>query len=340
MALRLVLFEPGPKLGALLEDGRVVDLAAAHAALLGEGDSSEKRARAQALFPPALSSFIASGEEGLEQARRVLDALGKGTDANYIHRLGQVRLLPPLPSLCSKLVCAAVNFASHTARVRRMTEEQARRWVLGQLPGAFLKLPHVLVGPYDDVVYPARTTKLDYEVEVAALVSQRCRDVPKDRAGEFIYGYSVFIDYSLRDDQDPKETLSLPMRKNFDTGASLGPCIVPKQEVQDVYALRMELRVNGQLRQRGSTAEMIRSFEELLSWFSRDLTFFPGDVLTSGTCEGTALERELEADDASWYLRPGDVVEAEVERLGLIRNRIVKASPGASGRREDGRRGP
>jgi acylpyruvate hydrolase len=328
MPLRLVLFEPGPRLGALLEDGRIVDLASAYASLLAEGDAEHRYRSAQALFPPDLSSFIKLGEKGLREARRVLEVLCdesvrglRGEPLAYLP--GQVSLLPPLPSPSNKLVCAAANFASHTARVRRCTLDEARRWILGQLPGAFLKLPQVLIGPFDDLTYPKRTTKLDYEVEVALVVGSKGKDLSREEARRAIYGYSIFIDYSLRDVQDPEGTLSLPMRKNFDSGACLGPCIVPSEDVGDAYSLQMLLSVNGEVRQEGGTWEMVRGFEELLSWFSRDLTFYPGDIITSGTCQGTALEKEMLEGDTSWYLRVGDVVEAEVRGIGRVRNRVV-----------------
>jgi 2-keto-4-pentenoate hydratase/2-oxohepta-3-ene-1,7-dioic acid hydratase in catechol pathway len=328
MALRLVLFQPGPRLGALLDDLSIADLRAAYASLLAKGDTAQRYREAGRLFPSQLASFIALGDVGLRAAREVVEALkGDGErrglrGERLIYGLDEVRLLPPLPSPSNKLVCAAVNFASHTARVRRVSVEEARRWILDQLPGAFLKLWHVVLGPYDDLPYPKRTRKLDYELEVAAIVGRKSKDVGKEEAGRAIYGYSIFMDYSLRDAQDPRETLSLPMRKNFDGGACLGPCIVPREDVGDVYSLKMSLRVNGEERQAGSTAEMVRGFEELLSWFSRDLTFFPGDIITSGTCQGTALEKELEGDP-SWYLKVGDVVEGKVEGIGRIRNRVV-----------------
>ena len=171
---------------------------------------------------------------------------------------------------------------------------------------------------------------LDYEGEVAIVLGGRGKDVPLDRAGELIWGYTLLNDLSARDQPNPRPH-SLTLGKNFDSSGSLGPCITVG-EIADPRAVTFETHVNGELRQSGTTREMIFSFEEFIEHLSRDITLHPGDMISGGTCAGTAMDgAELDAQGrphTDRFLRPGDQVEVSSPMIGTLSNRVVAKTGG------------
>jgi 2-keto-4-pentenoate hydratase/2-oxohepta-3-ene-1,7-dioic acid hydratase in catechol pathway len=191
-----------------------------------------------------------------------------------------------------------------------------------QGPWGFLVVPETVVGPEHEVQAPDGLTKLDYEGEVAVVLRSGGRGIAAD--GLEIFGFTAFNDFSLRDSVlgvgpiYDKGVMSWALQKNFDSGSSCGPWLVV-DEGHDPNALRIQLRVNGETRQDGSTAEMIFSFGETASHLSEFLTLKPGDVIASGTTAGTAVESGIDGP----FLKRGDVVELEVEAVGVLRNTIA-----------------
>ena len=160
---------------------------------------------------------------------------------------------------------------------------------------------------------------MDYELEFGFFVGKAGKDIPKNRAREHIFGYSIFNDVSARDTQ----TIEMPgglgpsKSKDFDTGNVIGPCIVTADEI-DPYNLTMIVRINGEERSQGSSSTIHWTFEDLISHITRSETLYPGEFIASGTVgSGSGLELEK-------YLSPGDVIELEVEGIGVLRNRIVR----------------
>jgi 2-keto-4-pentenoate hydratase/2-oxohepta-3-ene-1,7-dioic acid hydratase in catechol pathway len=174
-------------------------------------------------------------------------------------------------------------------------------------------------------VKPDATKELDYETELSIVIGRRCRDVPEAEAYGVIAGYTIVNDVSARDIAriERKEANQL-LGKMFDTFAPMGPWLVTADEIRDPMQLRLQTRVNGEIRQNASTSTMIWTIPQLISYISQ-ATLEPGDVITTGTPDGCAMGRKPE--ESSWYLQPGDVLESEVEGVGVMKNRIVAEPP-------------
>lgn len=183
-------------------------------------------------------------------------------------------------------------------------------------PLVFNKQSSSASGPHDDVLAPVLSDQLDCEGELGVVIGNAWRGMSLADARKAIFGYVVVNDFSLRDIQMASPTHT--MGKSFDTHGPFGQWIVTADEVEDPQALLIETRVNGELRQRGSTADMIFGCAEIVAYLSRVMTLAPGTILATGTPAGVCFGRENPA-----YLRDGDTVTVEIEGIGLIRNRVV-----------------
>lgn len=245
---------------------------------------------------------------------------------------GDLRWFSPLRRP-SKILCAAQNYPDHVAEMRGA---RARGFNASSIdeskdftgekattrPYLFLKAPSAITGPYNDITLPPGTSKIDWEVELAVVIGRAARNVSADRALEHIAGYLTANDVSCRDllFRPDRERLRSDWLggKSHDGFAPLGPVFVPRQFVPDHHRLQLTLRVNDQLKQDGSTAHLIYSPDEQIEYAARIMTLEPGDVLSTGTPGGVGQGSDT-------FLQPGDVVAAEVEGLGVLRNRFVAA---------------
>jgi 2-keto-4-pentenoate hydratase/2-oxohepta-3-ene-1,7-dioic acid hydratase in catechol pathway len=333
------------RIAAVLDGPRgakLVDLNLAYAGLVRRRGESLAYELAASRVPADLLQFIRGGKTALEaagealgQVREVLkNAADEGIDAlrgprgeAMIFDLGAARLRAPLPSLGSKLICMGRNFASHSAAARaaRASSGEPQQKVpesslQPKRPAGFIKFADTVMGPDEDVTYPSRTRKFDYEVEVAAIIGTQGKDIAAADAMSHVFGYSIFCDYSARDQTTDLEDMNwVRHHKNFDCAAALGPWIVTADEIGDPHALRLVSRVNGEVRQDGNTSDMIYKFPRIIEYYSVDQTLYPGDLFASGTPRGTGMENP----DGSWFLKPGDLIEFDVPAIGRFANRIV-----------------
>jgi len=244
-----------------------------------------------------------------------------------------VRFLPPdADEAPDAIVVHSVRdfyaFEEHVATARRARGlDMVPEWY--EQPVFYFSNPHALVGPDDVVAVPPGCTELDYELEVAAVVGTAGRDLDPDDAEAHLAGFTIMNDWSARDLQRPEMAVGLGPAKGKDFATSLGPTLVPPAALADrragkAYDLVMTARVNGREYSRGNLADLHWSFGEMLAHASRGTAVRPGDVIGSGTCgTGCILELSLvHGADAYPWLRPGDVVELEVERLGVLRNTV------------------
>lgn len=198
-----------------------------------------------------------------------------------------------------------------------------------QVPVFYFSNPVCVIGDGDPVFAPAGSNALDYELELACVIGQAAQDLPDDdRAMECVAGFTIMNDWSARDLQRIEMAVGLGPSKSKDFATSLGPVLVPWEQLQDRYSngrlhLTMTARVNGKELSRGNAAEMYWTWPQLLAHASRDTELRPGDVLGSGTV-GTGCILELTPERVGGWLKPGDVVELEIERLGVLRNPIVE----------------
>jgi acylpyruvate hydrolase len=316
--MRLVTFvhQGREKIGAVNSDGGVIDLHRAYGAYLREVQSNplgDKLARA--VLGRDMVAFLKRGEHSLDAARKALAFIRAkpvhGNDGIIFDRQ-QIRLMAPVPRP-GALISAGKNFSDHVAEMASKKGPAA--------PVAFLKLPGTVIGPEDDIPHPREVKNLDYEVELAIVIGKPCLEVNKDEALEYVAGYAAFNDISARDVIRGENKTGIHLiGKSFPGFAPMGPYLVSADEIPDPQNLKLRLSVNGEVRQDSNLSFMIFKIRDMIAYWSQ-MGLNPGDVLTTGTPRGVAAGRK--ADQTPWWLQPGDVIEAEVENVGVLRNRIV-----------------
>jgi 2-keto-4-pentenoate hydratase/2-oxohepta-3-ene-1,7-dioic acid hydratase in catechol pathway len=228
--------------------------------------------------------------------------------------LGDVRLRAPI--VPKKFLHTAGNFREHEEESKRVGwSHEIAPWIV------FFQNVDAIVGPDEPIVYPEHLTEeLDYELELAVVISRAGKWFGPEEAEDYIGGYVIFNDITARDIQRREMRSGVfSFCKGIDTFCPLGPWIVTPDELGDPRDLRMELRVNGEKRQQSYSGNMSVTIPEILAHYS-PLGYSAGDVVSTGTVSGVAGFSE---DAASLYLRPGDVIEAEIDRIGVLRNPVV-----------------
>jgi 2-keto-4-pentenoate hydratase/2-oxohepta-3-ene-1,7-dioic acid hydratase in catechol pathway len=312
--VRLVTFRRGrgqPKLGAVWHEA-VLDLLGLYKEVRAQ--RGELR-RGRGTFPPDMLALIQGGEAALAQVReaweygrtlvdqQAIDALAERRAA---YPLKRVRLLAPLPSPARNVFCLGRNYAEHAAERGAAPPEH---------PVYFTKPNTAVVGPGDDVVHHAITRELDYEVELAVVIGRGGRDIARSEALGHVFGYTVINDVTARDLQ--KRHQQWFKGKSLDTFCPMGPVLVTADEVPDPQALAITLRVNGQTRQQSHTSKMIFPVAQCIEVLSQAMTLLPGDVIATGTPDGVGAATGA-------FLKPGDRLEAEVEGIGVLANRVTR----------------
>jgi ureidoglycolate lyase len=223
--------------------------------------------------------------------------------------LAEVTLLAPV-ARPEKIMAIGLNYADHIA-------ESASAGVFTPKDQVwFAKMPSAINGPFADVQHPKVTQKLDYEVELVAVIGKGGRHIPREEAHRHIFGYAVGNDVSVRDWQ--LRTHQWVLGKSFDTHAVIGPAIVTADEVGDPHGLAIKCFVNGQLRQNSNTRHLVFNVWDQVAELSKAMTLKPGDIIFTGTPGGVGM-----AMTPPSFLQPGDVVRCEIEKLGAIENRVV-----------------
>jgi 2-keto-4-pentenoate hydratase/2-oxohepta-3-ene-1,7-dioic acid hydratase in catechol pathway len=227
--------------------------------------------------------------------------------------VGNARLLAPLrPRSLRDFLAFEGHLKNAFARLNRPIPDE---WY--EVPAFYRGMPDTVIGPEEIVPWPPYTGKLDYELELAAVIGRRGKDVPREEADDYIFGYTIWNDFSARDVQARELPVGMgPSKaKDWDGSNVLGPCIVTADEV-DAGNLRMSVRVNGETRGEDNSGSMHHKFGDMISYASQAQTIYPGEVFGSGTAAGGA---GIEIDR---YLNEGDVVELDIEGIGILRNTI------------------
>ncbi len=311
MKLATFTSQSGPaSLGAVTaEDSTIVDLERAHGRLRG--------GRAVAL--ESMLALIGAGAQGLALARELAgDAPG-----DCCYPLADVTLLAPLPEppQIRDFLCFEEHLKNSFAQADKLTGERHEIPAVWYQQPIYYKANRFSVnGPERDVVWPSYSRTMDYELELACVIGTGGRDIPRELAADHIFGFTIFNDASARDAQllEMAGQLGPAKGKDFDTGNVFGPWIVTADELGDPYSLEMVARVNGEEWSRGTSGTMHHRFEDLIAFVSRSETLHPGEILGSGTVgTGCGLEQGR-------FLSAGDVVELEIEGIGVLRNRFVR----------------
>jgi len=228
-----------------------------------------------------------------------------------------VRLLAPIVPR-RNVFCVGWNYSEHFAEGKAFRGANAPQEV-PQHPALFSKNPFAIIGPDAAIRDPAPlSNELDYEVELAVVIGTEGRDISEDRALEHVFGYTIANDVSVRDVQRTWHGGQWFKGKNFDTHLPLGPWVVTKDEIPDPQVLRITTRVNGVTKQDSNTKHMVFPVKRIIAEISAGLTLYPGDVIITGTPEGVGMGRT----PPEW-MKKGDVVEVEIERIGILRNLVV-----------------
>jgi 2-keto-4-pentenoate hydratase/2-oxohepta-3-ene-1,7-dioic acid hydratase in catechol pathway len=253
-------------------------------------------------------------ELDVDSTRAYFERGGEVGETGRVFALADVRLRAPI--VPKKFFHTAGNFREHHEDLARVD------WSHPVNKGiVFFQNVDAIIGPDEEIVYPDQlTSELDYELEMAIVIGRPGRFFSAEQAVEHIAGYLIFNDITARDIQRREmESGVFSFSKAIDTFCPIGPYIVTADEVGDPHDLEMELRVNGDVRQKSNTSRMSVSIPQLVAYHSPQV-YSAGDLLTTGTIAGVAAST---ADPFANYLKPGDVVEARIEKLGVLRNRVV-----------------
>jgi 2-keto-4-pentenoate hydratase/2-oxohepta-3-ene-1,7-dioic acid hydratase in catechol pathway len=296
------------RLGVVTPRG-IVDINFAAAALLARRGEPRPERLAAVLAPANLLEFLEQGQSALTCAREVIDAgLKEGLHGEtLLWNPDEVRLRAPLPNPPSLRDFYAFEQHVKTGFERR-GEPMPPEWY--QMPVYYKGDPRNILGPDDDVLWPSFTEKFDYELELAAILG---------RSG-CIAGFTVINDFSARDIQKREMAVRLGPAKGKDWATALGPVLVTTDEIGDPYNLRMTARVNGELWSEGNSGSIYWKFEQMIEFLTRGDAVYPGDVIGSGTVGG-GCGLELNR-----WVKPGDVIELEIEKIGVLRNRVRKGN--------------
>jgi 2-keto-4-pentenoate hydratase/2-oxohepta-3-ene-1,7-dioic acid hydratase in catechol pathway len=276
--------------------------------------------RAVAALPaPSVLAIVEGGQNALDRAAEAL----KGPSREAVLPLAEVTLLAPIPQppQMRDFLCFEKHLQQAFAAVAKLRGTEAR------IPKIWYERPIFyhpnrfnVCGTGADVPWPRYSERLDFELEFGCYIGRPGKDIPKERAREHVFGYTIFNDFSARDEQtlEMMGQLGPGKGKDFDNSNAMGPCLVTADEIDNVYDLAMICRVNGEEWGRGNSRDMHWKFEDCIAHVSRSETVHPGEFFGSGTVgNGCGLEHMR-------FLAPGDVVELEVEGIGILRNRVVR----------------
>lgn len=253
--------------------------------------------------------LLQQGKEGMRLAMQVVQAYQRLSTAQRMtlaFPLTEIEHLPPVPNP-QKILAIGVNYRAHCDETGAAPPLK---------PLVFVKVPSALVGHEASIVYPRITQELDYEGELALVIGKHARNVPESEAMDYVAGYTIMNDVTARDLQRSEGQWA--RAKGCDTFAPCGPCLVTADEIADPHALQIETRINGEVRQQSSTADMIFRIPAIIAHISAAMTLVPGDTITTGTPAGVGAYRKPKG-----LLRPGDVVEIRIDGIGELRNPVV-----------------
>ena len=285
--MRLVTFRTngGGRLGVIRDGDQVVELDQPHDML----------------------ALIDAGKDGLARARSAAEAA-----RGHVHRLADLELLAPIPQPRGNVIAIGRNYAAHAQETAKDKAPEP--------PTIFTKAITSLTEPFADIaIDPAISDKIDWEVELGVVIGRRGANINRADARAYVFGYMALNDVTARDIQSGWGGQYFK-GKSLDRSSPTGPWIVTADEIPDPQSLALRLRVSGVTKQDGNTKNMIYPVDALLEWVSKGMTILPGTIIATGTPEGVGFARTPPE-----FLKPGDVMETEVEGIGTMRNRIVAA---------------
>ncbi len=255
--------------------------------------------RAQPDLPADMLAFLQAGDAALAAAQRAIAQ----ADERALIPQAEVTLLAPVPRP-GKIVCVGHNYHGHASATPPTH------------PDIFAKFNNVVIGPGQPIVVTRASEKVDYEGELAVVIGKRAKYVDQARALDFVAGYTIFNDVTARDFQN--RTTQWTLGKSFDTFGPMGPALVTKDEIPDPGVLDLSLTLNGKEMQRANTRQLIFSIPFLIECITQAITLEPGDLISTGTPSGTGASQKPPV-----FMKPGDEVRVQIEKIGELVNRIV-----------------
>ncbi len=306
--MKLVTFSQNQtlKIGILFQESKVIDLIAACKLYKSENEDLTFD------MPSDMVELLNTGEVGIKAVQKIFNFAKKVCDSepqklNRIsYDIGQVKIKAPVLNP-KKIICLGLNYYDHAAEAGLATPDR---------PILFSKPATTIIGPEEPVIYPKISKKVDYEVELAVVMGKTGREIPESKAYDYVAGYTVFNDISARDIQFSDGQWF--RGKSFDTFAPTGPCLTLKEQIPDPQNLKLQMKVNGEIMQDSSTKNMVFKIPHIISFISDVMTLEPGDIIATGTPSGVGVYKKPEPR----LLKIGDVMEAYVEKIGVLRNPV------------------
>jgi 2-keto-4-pentenoate hydratase/2-oxohepta-3-ene-1,7-dioic acid hydratase in catechol pathway len=328
--MKLVTFGISTPIGEIqrigaIQQNKIIDLNMGYTRYLANKQGRiEAYELASALLPPDMIAFFRRGDEGKDKAKLTVDYVtdGRGTDSlsgpygeKIIYEMGEVKLKAPVRRPNS--FRDYLTFEGHASFSGK--KQLDKGWY--EMPVCYKGNPDTVIGPDETILWPAFTDLLDYELEYGIYIGKEGKNISRECAQQYIAGYTIFNDVSARDIQ-LKEMLAggVGPAKGKDTCSVMGPCLVTPEEV-DPGNLRMMARINGELWSDNNSGAAFWTWPQIIEFASMEETLYPGDFLGSGTVEG-GCGLELNR-----WIQPGDVIELEVESIGILRNRVGERPP-------------
>jgi 2-keto-4-pentenoate hydratase/2-oxohepta-3-ene-1,7-dioic acid hydratase in catechol pathway len=260
-------------------------------------------------LPDQLEEFIAWGEKAMKTAEELLMKTDGSNVESLAVPMSEVSLLAPIASP-PKIVCLGLNYRDHAGETKAAIPKE---------PIIFMKPRTAIIGPNEHIIKPSYVKELDYEGELAIVMGKKCKNIPVSEAKKYVFGYTVFNDVSAREIQfgDKQWTRG----KSFDTFAPTGPCITTEAQLKNASNLAVRTWVNDELRQNGTTKNMIFNVNEIIHHLSRVMTLEPCDIIATGTPSGVGMAMKPQK-----WLKHGDVVRIEIEGIGVLENTVAEGS--------------
>ncbi len=332
--MKLVTFEIKTPVGCLTRIGefssdRIIDLNFAYIYYLHNKKSEEDiYSNANSTIPSDMITFLKFGSSAKEAAEKAVEFVNsrmrKGEelmgpkDEKITFKRDEVKLLAPIPR--PNTLRDYMGFKKHLeTALKKRGKTIPKIWY--KIPIYHKGNPNMIAGPDDPILWPSYTNKLDYELELGMYIGKKGVDISKKRATEYIAGYTIFNDISARDRQmlEMEVNIGPAKGKDFNNSNIMGPCLVTADEIHpNIRNLKMVAKVNGEITCVGNSGDMYWTWEEIIEYCSQDETLYPGEFFGSGTVGG-GCGAEIDK-----WIKPGDIVEMEIEGIGVIRNKVIK----------------
>lgn len=296
-----------PRLGAIIDE-KAIDLSQAYLAFQ---QKQGKMSSFPSGYPIDMLTYLQSGDKAQQAAQEVVNWVSSScaslSHQQFVYPISKIRIDPPIRRP-SKIICIGLNYADHC---------REQKFDIPESLILFAKFPSAVIGPGDSITWSGEVSQqVDYEAELAVVIGRKARNVPEDKIYKHIGGYTIVNDVSARDVQFADK--QWVRGKSFDTFCPLGPYLVTPNDVGNPHHLAIRCWVNGELRQDSNTDQMIFKIPEAIAFINRTCTLLPGDIISTGTPDGVGVFRKPPV-----FLKPGDVVEIEIEKLGRLRNPIM-----------------